>query len=182
MRPIIRDKVLTRLRAHRRGVVVGVALCTGMLATGLLLMPTAGSDRDTGAGHAAPAPPRVPQSIPTTAPATPITGAAGSDDPVAAVAWLLSRRDACLERGGGECLLACDQAGSALLEDDTNAPGSSGRYGGHEPSLIERTGDAALVALTPPAGSGSRSGAGPAASVLAVKGADGWRLRELYEG
>ena len=59
--------------------------------------------------------------------------------------------------------------------------GGSGRtlidYAGYVPSLAERSGDVAVVALTPTPG---REKSQPA-SVLVIKGEGGWRLREIFD-
>jgi hypothetical protein len=66
----------------------------------------------------------------------------------------------------------------------TETSGRSRDFRTHEVSLIERMGDAALLALTPGPGvadaSQGRVETKPA-SLLIVRGEAGWRLRELFE-
>jgi len=108
------------------------------------------------------------------------------DDPVAAVPALLARRATCLAAASLVCLVAVDQTGSAILALDSydareRQQGGPGRelpdYGDYFPSLAERNGDLAVVALTPTPGQQKSQ----PASVLVVKGEDGWRLREIFD-
>jgi hypothetical protein len=95
------------------------------------------------------------------------------EDPVAAAAVLLTRRDACLQRPAGDrpgCLARiADGAATGLEQPDRPLAGDT-------PALLERSGDSALIALTPPAGSETV----PASALLMWTEA-GWRLRQLYE-
>jgi len=93
-------------------------------------------------------------------------------DPVAAASVLIARRDACLA-GAHDALTGClatvaDGGASAL--DQPARP-----LGGLTPSLLERSGDSALIALTP-----KDPKTAPASALLMRTGA-GWRLRQLYE-
>ena len=108
------------------------------------------------------------------------------DDPVAAVAALLGRRASCLAASSLVCLVEVDQTGSALLALDSyvvreRQEGGSGQdladYLTYSSSVAERTGDLAVVALTPPPGEEKSQ----PASVLVVKGEGGWRLREIFD-
>jgi hypothetical protein len=108
------------------------------------------------------------------------------DDPVAAVPALLARRATCLAAASLVCLVVVDQSGSAILALDSydareRQLGGPGRelpaYGDYIPSLAERNGDLAVVALTPAPGQQKSQ----PASVLVVKGEDGWRLREIFD-
>ena len=114
------------------------------------------------------------------------TAAIAGDDPVSAVLALLARRATCLASASLVCLVDVDQTGSAMLASDSYAArerqqGGSGRtlidYAGYVPSLAERSGDVAVVALTPTPG---REKSQPA-SVLVIKGEGGWRLREIFD-
>jgi hypothetical protein len=105
------------------------------------------------------------------------------DDPVAAVGALLRTRDACFERGSEECLRAVDQVGTALLADDLDSVRASevpAPLGGLRLSVIQRTGDAVLMGLTP--ADATTTTATQPASLLAMRSEAGWRLRELYGG
>ena len=114
------------------------------------------------------------------------TTAIAGDDPVSAVLALLARRATCLASASLVCLVDVDQTGSAMLASDSYAArerqqGGSGRtlidYAGYVPSLAERSGDVAVVALTPAPGQEKSQ----PASVLVVKGEGGWRLREIFD-
>jgi serine/threonine protein kinase len=118
---------------------------------------------------------------------------ASADDPVAATAALLVARTRCLADASLACLEGTDQIGSALLDADQStvarARGGTAKpagsdYARYQASLIERTGNSALVGLTPPSmGSGATASPGNSkpASVLVIKGEAGWRLREIFE-
>jgi serine/threonine protein kinase len=120
------------------------------------------------------------------------------DDPVDAAVQLLEARLECFSSAAADqrCLDAVIQPGSAMESSDradlrSGAPGgsaSSRDLRSYEVSLIERMGDAALLALTPraaPAGAASGQtqdhGGTKPASLLIVRGEAGWRLRELFE-
>ncbi|TFC31065.1 hypothetical protein E3O25_00905 [Cryobacterium sp. TMT1-3] len=134
-------------------------------------------------------------AAPTDAPATPSVadGAAApdqaaiaGDDPVSAVVALLARRASCLAAASLVCLVEVDQTGSALLTLDSydarerqkgRTGGPLADYVGFLPTLAERNGDLAVVALIPSPGHEESQ----PASVLVVKGEGGWRLREIFD-
>ncbi|WP_308464741.1 protein kinase domain-containing protein [Rathayibacter soli] len=129
-------------------------------------------------------------------------------DPVAATTVLLVERARCLAIASVPCLNTVDQADSAQLAADRallqQVAGAKAEptvgYDRFTVSLIQRTGDSALVELTPPrpqsstapagdtkAGgtktdddAGSAAGGKPA-SALVIKGEAGWRLRQIFE-
>ncbi|WP_345764560.1 protein kinase domain-containing protein [Diaminobutyricibacter sp. McL0608] len=115
------------------------------------------------------------------------------EDPVDAADRLLRARLACFSATplNGDCLDALLQPGSAMdaidraeLRVAVSAGAASERdYRDYEVSLLERMGDAALVALTPSTSSDSarKSTQTKPASLLIVRGEAGWRLRELFE-
>ena len=139
----------------------------------------------------------------TRAPAAKATGSDGvlqGDDPVAAAALLMTRRHGCLTARSDACLLSVDEPGSDLAVADLAAVRGSGAtpLGTASPgdgadseslalvdgivttagaTLVDRTGDAALVAITAPA---AGSAARPPGSVLLLRGPEGWRLRDIY--
>ena len=138
----------------------------------------AGADASTGQSDAQP-------GLDGFAAGTDITAIAG-DDPVLAVLALLARRATCLAAESLVCLVDVDQTGSAMLASDSydareRQQGGSGQtfidYADYVPSLAERSGDLAVVALTPAPGQEK----GQPASVLVVKGEGGWRLREIFD-
>jgi hypothetical protein len=103
------------------------------------------------------------------------------DDPLSASGALLDARERCLSSLSVPCLDRVDEAGSAALRGDQAAIRAA-QQGGELPSplasatdystpvLIERLGDSALVRL---------GEASSGASLLLIKGADGWRIRDL---
>ncbi len=114
------------------------------------------------------------------------------DDPVAAAIILLRQRQECLARkvSDGQCLDAIDQPGSMLDGVDRaqlatgRAPTDVNDISSMSVSLVERMGNAALLALTPPAAANSGADGFAVqqkpASLLVVRGEAGWRLRELF--
>jgi hypothetical protein len=109
-------------------------------------------------------------------PADPVT----SDDPVAALAALLERRDECIRDVSVLCLDDVAQAGSSALQADAalvraiqaggEVPDDGGLVVG-ELRLVERLGDSALIDL----GSSAHS---TTASTLVMRGEAGWRIRD----
>jgi hypothetical protein len=133
-----------------------------------------------------------------TSPAT--SGPTAGDDPVEATALLLAVRARCLTGGERSCFEQTDQADSAIAADDLvrlNAarpaddagPGDAGsgdasaadrfNRAAFTLALVERTGDSALVEITPRPGSDEAAQTKPA-SVLVIKGEAGWRLRAVF--
>jgi len=171
-----------RLSGRARLLVLGGAVAALLTVVAVLLLPAGG-----GAQSGTPQPRRAaPASTSPTAAAgearpsserasaaAPDRGAALTEpDPVAAATVLLTERDACLDvaaAGRGACLgRVADGAASAL--DEPARP-----LAGLAPSLLERTGDTALIALTP-----SDAKTRPASALL-MRTEAGWRLRQLYE-
>jgi hypothetical protein len=115
----------------------------------------------------------------TDTPATPVDPVT-SDDPVAALAALLARRDECIRDVSVLCLDDVAQAGSAALQADAaivraiQAGGELPDDGGlpvGELRLVERLGDSALIDL----GASAHS---TTASTLVMRGEAGWRIRD----
>jgi hypothetical protein len=118
--------------------------------------------------------------------------AIAGDDPATAASALLRVRAGCLAAESVVCLDSVDQAGSAalavdgytvrLLQQGARTPAGPD-YGTHTATVAERTGDSALVTLTP-ASPGAPADIGPEsqpASLLVIKGEAGWRLREIFD-
>ncbi|CAN5385599.1 hypothetical protein BH11ACT3_BH11ACT3_11090 [soil metagenome] len=104
------------------------------------------------------------------------------DDPLAAVAVLLERRQRCFRDLSVLCLDGVDQQGSAALDGDRvaiRAAADGDQLPDTAPSdfaspvLVERLGDSALI------DSGAES---KPASLLLLKGAAGWRIRDYLAG
>ncbi len=187
-----------RLYGHHRPLLVAALGGASILVLALTLFPVSGRAGETrpsgpsgGAATAGSTAGAIDMSTaaPTTAAdaagAASLTAIAG-DDPVSAVPALLVRRAACLAAGSLVCLVDVDQTGSAILSADSydaceRQQGRSGRevadYTDFLPSLAERSGDLAVVALTPASGEQKSQ----PASVLVVKGEGGWRLREIFD-
>ena len=165
-------------RFHGRGRLVLIAGASAALLTvaALALLP-----------GASPAPSAPPHALPPTADsaawseastaptAEPV--AAGDAvlvgaDPVAAASALLAQRDGCLTliAGARASCLARVADGQASALDQPARP-----LAGLTPSLLERTGDSALIALTP-----KDPGTAPASALL-MRTEAGWKLRQLYE-
>ncbi len=192
-----------RLHGHHRPLLVAVIGGAGILMLALTLFPVSGRAGETGTPETARTngatqvngTPGVADSstlstttadVPADAAGSASQAAIAGDDPIAAVLALLERRAACLATTSLVCLVDVDQTGSAMLASDSydareRQQGLSGRdvadYAGYSPSLAERSGDLAVVVLTPVPGQQK----GQPASVLVVKGEDGWRLREIFD-
>ncbi|ANP72654.1 hypothetical protein [Cryobacterium arcticum] len=192
-----------RLRRVRRPVLVGVGLAVVLGAGGLGAL---------GQGDAAPGgggQPEPPSQARSDAPSDAAANATGhdadapavptdsllADDPAAATLTLLALRDRCLADASVLCLDSVDQAGSVasaadvytvrqgLPEPPTGWGSPRGSTAPFTASVQERTGNSALVLLTPvsdPAGSEVVETRQPA-SALVIKGEAGWRLRELFD-
>ncbi len=103
------------------------------------------------------------------------------DDPVAAASALLDQRRRCLRDASLLCLDDVDQADSSALRADREQVIALQKGGernnplsdfsvGSVPVLVERLGDSALLSLGP---------ADTRSSILLVKSANGWRIRDL---
>lgn len=187
-----------RVRARRRPVLLGVGLAGALVVVAMNVLP-AGAER--------PAEPTVVPTTPTTA-ETPRPGAAAetaadsaavtAEDPVAAAAALLRRRTECLAAASVICLDTVDQSGSAQWAADSyrirlghlGATASADlEYDATKASLVERSGDSALVSISArvPAAMGTPGvSAEPGAdskpaSLLIIKGEAGWRVREIFD-
>ena len=112
------------------------------------------------------------------------------DDPVSAVVALLRARSRCATARSIACLHLVDQDASPLLAADSAQLAEHKQLtvaDGADASLVERTGNSALIELGPatatdegPAPPTPDAGAARATSVLAIKGESGWRLREIF--
>lgn len=181
------------ISARRRPLVVaGLVAASGFVLALALLPPTGGhGEGDAGPraaadGEAAPGTYGEP-SVASAADQRALTDALEGDDPVAGVSALLELRAACLAAASVVCLDGVDQAGSAMMAADSYSVrmvqqgGSDAGIDGYDafrPSLVEQSGNSALVALLPIASSTAES---QPASALVVKGEAGWRLREIFD-
>jgi hypothetical protein len=112
------------------------------------------------------------------------SAAAGRDDPIAAARALLEARHACFDTtptrpGCLEAVLDADGGFRAGEEAVLGRPGASDErdYAGADLTLVERWGDAALVAVVP---DDSRTPKSEPASLLLVRSEAGWRLRAVF--
>ncbi len=190
----VRARLGARLAGKRSLVIVGAAVAVTVSALGLTVLPqrseapSAGGDHPVVSAHpSAPGPaatgtPEGAAALPDADHTTAVTG----DDPAAAVPHLLAARAACIASTSVDCLAATNQAGSPLLAADIHAIelGRQGGkaphaadYAGHTATLVERSGNSALLVLSP----GEHDAQNKPASLLVVKGEAGWRLREFFE-
>ncbi len=203
---------LGRLVRAKRKLVLFTAGC--LLLAGTVAVTTAASPPSArtapttpASGEAAPGPAEkeregepVPSGSASGPPASSQAGigaptdAVQHDDPVNAAVRLLRARFECFSgtRIDQRCLDPVLQPGAALDDSDRAAlrAGASAASAGsfdfrdYEVSLVERMGDAALLALTPssaPARDDHGTTRTKPASLLIVRGEAGWRLRELFE-
>jgi hypothetical protein len=128
-------------------------------------------------------PPPAPKAAIVTGAATPKpTAAALPDDPLLALPILLRAREACIHDLSILCLDAVDEPSSGAFLDDS-ALIQQIQQGGEVPqsatidysglTLVERLGGSALLSL------GNNDNP---ASVLIIKGASGWRVRDYLSG
>ncbi|MGN6742407.1 MAG: hypothetical protein ACTHJL_03815 [Amnibacterium sp.] len=161
---------MTRARRLAAGVRprvwVTAAVSVSALVAALVLLP--GSGTATAGGPAA-----APSHRPTTAAPRPASTASGSPptpaDPVAAPAALLAERSRCLTTASTRCLDAVDAAGSPVdgLDRAALLAGVEAvRPPALRPVLLRRAGATAVLAVGP-------------CTVLAIRGPDGWRLRDV---
>ncbi|MFC4244463.1 hypothetical protein ACFOYW_13890 [Gryllotalpicola reticulitermitis] len=175
----------SRLRGRARVVLAGGAAAVTLIMAAVVLLPdgtpsgaassasptastapTARDEPDLGAG------PSPPHSAPVATASGSGSVVLGGTDPVAATTELLLRRDACLAAAPDErtaCLARIADGGASDLDRPARPLGAL------TPSLIERAGDSALIALTP-----QHAETAPA-SALVMRTEAGWRLRQLYE-
>lgn len=178
-------RLRTRLHGRRRMVLVAGSIAVATTAIALTFLPQS-------------AEPTAPSGYPRPESdgVEPFGGGVDSDpgaraavlgdDPVAAVPHLLAARSACLAADVLACLADVDQPDSPLLAADRHShadraaggPEPAPRdYRALTPTLIERSGDWALIALSAVAHAANDE----PASLLVVKGEAGWRLREIFE-
>jgi hypothetical protein len=179
--------------ARRAPVLVAVFLAAAVSVLGLTLIPRGGVPTADGSGGSGePGGRESPAVLAPVADDPAGRAAIAGDDPVLAVPALLRARAGCLAAASVVCLDGVDQAGSAALAMDAysvqllqqGAPAPAGPdYVAFVPALAERTGDVALVTLTPVPGSTGvgDDGRSEPASLLVIKGEAGWRLREIFD-
>ncbi|BDI22897.1 protein kinase [Herbiconiux sp. L3-i23] len=180
--------LLASLRAVRRPVWIAAGAVGAALIVAITLVPAQSdptSDADAAAvpkslDAADVETPTSPMDEPTVpqAPADVETSTAelgGADDPLDAARQLLRTRRLCFETADADCLARVDGADSAALSDDL-ATLDDIADGGAVPAAIalgdapfvQRTGDSAIIA-------------GEQVSILLVRGADGWRIRDTFD-
>jgi hypothetical protein len=151
-----------QLRTVRPRVWAGLAAAVALLAGALTLLPS---------GAAAPAAaPSASASPLATASATPSPTpiADRSVDAATAVTVLLAARDRCLEDGSESCLRRVDAVDSPVLDADLRAVRA-----GVDAVRVDRKG------LRVTATGGTALAVGGAATVLAVRDRNDWRLRDV---
>jgi hypothetical protein len=170
------ENLRTRVLSVSRGVRPRFWLAGGGIAVALLLaialIPPGGTSPSRGASS-------EPVPVPTTIQpsSTPLP-----DDPLLASTILLTARDRCIRDLSILCLDSVDEASSAAFASDA-ALIQRMQNGGEisKPvvadsaplTLTERLGDAALIGLGSPTGSGS---------MLVIKTKAGWRIRDVLIG
>jgi eukaryotic-like serine/threonine-protein kinase len=179
---------LARARRVRRPVWLAIGGAALLATLGLAVLPSSPRSPSANSRHAT-----APSSVATAAPsagdsAVPVEsatrGAVAGDDPLAAFTALWATRRACVMDLSVLCLDDVVQNGSAAMDDDAaliraiEGGSTDGSLVAQQPAgaeLVERHGDAALVAFT----------IGPddtPASVLLVKAEAGWRIRDYLGG
>ena len=194
-------------RLGGRPVLVGVGLAGVLSVAGLAMLSLTDSPAATGESTERPVPTAAADvaesaAVPEGAPAgtavleETLAATLAGDDPAAAALALLALRERCLAAASVLCLDGADQAGSVAMAADSSAvrqtngadgaaadePADLPEKSGLEDSrftatIQERRGNAALIALTPAAGTAQTQ----PASALVIRGEAGWRLRELFD-
>jgi serine/threonine protein kinase len=194
----LRTAIAPVMQRRRKQLVFGGLLACVVAVAGLAAIPpeTQGpteqvrAERSSANAPTRSTPTSTPRGTPRSAQKSSAGDAVTQDEPVAAVVALLASRDRCLAKHSLACLTLTDQDASPLLQTDSAAitaaidSASGGKperaasaLSTSDASLIERTGDSALVEL--PHAQRSDAAAQPV-SVLAIKGEHGWRLREIF--
>lgn len=202
LRHRLRHRLFVGLRAHRGPLLVSSLVA----AAGAVLLLTLGYQPEARGGSAGPASgarspvtvgaapssvfPQPASPAPTAEPGDLAADRAAveGDEPVQALRVLLRLRAGCLRAASVACLDGVDQTGSAAQASDGQAARSSDQgdaaapaveAGESAPSLVERRGDIALVAVV--LTEASAQGNSKPASVLVVKGEAGWRIRQIFD-
>lgn len=176
-------RIPARLRVVAARKSVWLAIVTGaVLVLGALLVVPAGNAQS----EEGPLPPRTgtADAADAAAATTRDSGSAQtwgaseenavrSDDPVTAASALLTLRQICLASvDPGDCVGAREQSGSALSDAHPRRPADY-PAGSAPPALVDRWGDFALFSFST---AGVET---PPASLLIVRGEDGWRIRNI---
>ena len=191
------SRVRERFQGKRRPLLVAGIVSAAVIMLALTLLPPGEGSSRAGTGQADTAEHGAsttnvesrtnagsPSSIEKAADAVVLE----SDDPVAAAQVLLTIRAACLAAASVVCLDGVDQVGSATMAADSysmrmtqqgDSRSETRDYASYAASLVERTGNSALVALAPPS-AGDETERQPV-SVFVIKGEAGWRLREIFD-
>lgn len=187
----LRAAIAPAVRRKRRQLVFGGVLACVVGVAGLAAIPPEpGGSAEHGSAERSSAPLTRAQASSTPRAVQKPADAVTQDEPVAAVVALMAARERCLAMRSVACLTLTDQDASPLFQTDSaavTAAGVGGRRGAQSAStpsssgasLIERTGDSALVEL-PGAQLPNETDASQPVSVLAIKGEHGWRLREIF--
>ncbi|MEV8212098.1 hypothetical protein [Leifsonia sp. NPDC077715] len=167
----------------------GATAASGAGRTAPTSTPAAPSDATSGrtdaaGGQNASVPSPESGSAVSTAVPAPEPGGREAADPVVAAAAVLAARHACFaeRRASPACLAGVLDAEPAFVAQETDALTRSGAaderdFTGASLSLLERWGDAALIAAAPDA---ARTPKSEPASLLLVRSEAGWRLRAVY--
>lgn len=191
----LRAAIAPAVHRRRKQLIFGGVLACVVGVAGLAAIPPEHRSAEHGHAERSSAPvsaaPVNTAPVNTARPPTPKpAGAVTQDEPVAAVVALLAARERCLAKHSVACLSLTDQDASPLLQTDSAAIRTAAASGtrakqpvstlsSSEASLIERTGDSALIEL-PNAQRSTETDASQPVSVLAIKGEHGWRLREIF--
>lgn len=185
---LLRERLRRSLAGVRRPVWVGGAagLVSLVLAVALLApsgapTPAAGGAATVPSGATA----QAESGRPTGQSVTPSAGASAalvSDDPVTASMALVAARAVCIASLSVRCLDSVDQAGSAAIEADENLIRTAqqdrrtpAQTEADHAELVQRLGDSAMVRIV-------RASDAPPLSLLLVRGAAGWRIRDIAPG
>ena len=171
------ENLRTRALSVARGVRPRFWLAAGGIVVALLLAITLIPSGGTSPSRAAPRETVPLEAVPTTIQPTPTPL---PDDPLLASTILLAARARCTRDLSILCLDSVDEASSAAFASDAALIQRIQNGGevskpaiadGARLTLVERLGDTALIGL-----------AGSPASILVIRSASGWRIRDFLSG
>ncbi|MFT2816415.1 hypothetical protein [Leifsonia sp. A12D58] len=181
----LRARAARWLRLKRNPLIVASALAAAALVLVLTVPPSKGGAATSPKSSVTPIASPQDDALAD----SPDDELLSADDPIAATAVLLKRRDACIQEASLSCLSDVDQSPSAILDADSysirlvqqgGTPAETAGVGDGLLTLVERTGNAAIMSWAA-GGAHLENEQTKPASLLVIKGEAGWRLRELFD-
>ena len=183
---LVKQRILSLVRGVRKPlwVVAGAVLLAFVLALSLIPSGQTSTAQQAPAQNAS-----TSTAAATDSPVGAPSAAALPDDPLLALPILLRDRATCFRDLSILCLDNVDESSSgAFLQDSAliqqiqqgGEIATSTNIDSSSLSLVERLGDSALISLSADnSGAGSAGADSEPASILLIRGASGWRIRDL---